>query len=254
MGNFLPQIDALNLTPRPNRMGVDTNPCTRNSIKLYSDNLKLSPLTDDELNIFKAQFSTLLTMPGSDERKIMLDRVDAYIIALRSIKQSLNEVNFAGLNAEDTEIGMSLIRPQFTVAGAVATPLNYRTNWNQALTPVWADWLWNGAGSPYTVGKDFGLVVTHLKSLVTPTPFMTECRFQVGRTGILIPTDVRTFQQADTENQVAIAAIPTMILIPKASFYARARSDVNGTDQVALGGLVFGLGRALKEETPTWTT
>jgi len=253
MSNFLPQIDALNLVPKPNRGGTDTNPCTRVNIKLYSDNLKLCPLNDDELNIFKAQFSTLLSMPGSDERKIQLDRIEAYIIALRAIKQSLNEVTFAGLNAEDTELGMSLIRPMFTVAGAVAVPLAYKTNWNQALTAVWADWIWNGAGAAMTVGKDFGMVITHLKSLVSPTPFMTECRFEVGRTGILNPSDVRCFIQGDTENNVAIASIPTMILIPKASFYARARSDVNGTDQIALGGLVFGLGRALKEEVPTWT-
>ena len=57
----------------------------------------------------------------------------------------------------------------------------------------------------------------------------------------------------DTENMTSIVPIPTMILKPKASLYARAKADVAGTDEVALGGLVFGLGRVLKEETATWT-
>jgi hypothetical protein len=253
MANILPQVDALNLSPRFNNQGADVNPCTRASIKLYAENYVLGPLNNDELNIFKAQFSTLITGPTSDERKIMLDRIEAYILGLRAVKQALNNVAFTGLNAEDTEIGMGIIRPQFTVAGAVAVPLAYRANWNQALTPAWADWFWNGAGLPMQAGQDFGFVVTHLKSLLAPVPFMSEYRFAIGRTTNLIPGDVRTFQQADNENGVAIAAIPTMIVTPKSSFYARARSDINGTDQVALGGLVFGLGRALTQEVPTWT-
>lgn len=249
---FEPQIDALNLTPRLNPRGDDTNVCTMSSITLYRDTFQLAPIDMNELNMFKAQFTTLLTMPGSDERKIMLDRVEQYVTALRAIKQALNSIKFSGVNAEDTELGMAFIRPQFTRANAVASLAVYRANWNQALVAApWADWIFDGAGQPMSVGRDFGLVITHLKSLVTPTPFMTECRFQVGRTQLL-PLDTRNALLADTENNIAIVAIPTMIIIPKGTFYARARSDVPGTDVVPLGGLVFGLGRALKEEIPTW--
>jgi hypothetical protein len=232
-----------------NNQGVDTNPCTRSEIKLYKETLSLSKLDPDELDIFKAQFATLLTMPGSDERRIMLDRLEAYIIALRCIKHELDDKKFTGLNPEDTEIGFGLIRPQFTRAAAA-----YKYQWTIALTTAWADWLYETAGNAYTVGKDFGLCITHLKSLVTPTPFMAECRFQVGRTGILIPNDVRALMVGDTENGVSVVSVPTMILKPKASLYGRAKSDHIGTDEVALGGLVIGLGRALKEESPaTWT-
>jgi hypothetical protein len=104
-----------------------------------------------------------------------------------------------------------------------------------------------------TMGKDFGMVITHLKSLVSPTPFMTECRFQVGRTALLLPADVRNLSLADTENNIPIVPLPTMILIPKETFYARARSDIAGTENAPLGGLMFGLGRVLKEEVATWT-
>lgn len=240
---------SLNLTPRLDPRGVDSNPCTMLEAKLYQETYKLAPLDSDELEIFKAQFGGLLAPPGSEERKIMLDSLSLYVIGLRAIKQALNSPKFAGLNPGDTELGFGIIRPQFTRAAAA-----YKYQWTIALTTAWADWLYETATNAYTIGKDFGLVVSHLKSLVTPTPFMAECRFQVGRTGILIPSDTRGLRLADTENGVSIIPIPGMILIPKSSFYARAKADVAGTDEVPLGGLAIGLGRVLKEESPaTWT-
>lgn len=242
---------SLNLTPRLDPSGVDSNPCTMIQAKLFQETYALAALDAEELEVFKAQFGGLLAPPGSEERKIMLDSLSLYVIALRAVKQALNGVKFAGLNPADTEIGFGLIRPGFTTAGSQTT---YKTTWQIALTTTWADWLYGAAATATTIGKDFGLVVSHLKSLVTPEPFMSECRFQIGRTGVLIPSDTRGLRMADTENGVAVIPIPGMIFLPKSSLYARARSDVAGTDEVALGGLVIGLGRALKEETPTWTT
>jgi len=249
------RLARLNLAPRVDRAGKDTNPCTMPEATLYRETLTLGPLGQDELDIFKAQFGALLAAPSSDERKLMLDRLSIYVIALRAIKHELNDIKFRGLNPEDTELGFSFIRPQFTVAGAAGPPYVYKRNWQIAFaaTGTWYDWFWNGAGIAYSIGKDFGLVITHLKSLVTPAPFMSECRFEVGRTGILVPFDVRMLRVGDTENGTSIVPIPSMILKPKASLYAQALADVADTDEVILGGLVFGLGRVLKETTPTWT-
>lgn len=245
------RLRRLNLIPRIDpTTGKDTNPTTMPEATLYRETLTLSPLDADELAIFKAQFGALLAAPSSDERKLMLDRLSAYVIAMRSIKHELNGIKFAGLNPEDTELGFGFIRPQFVRSAAA-----YKTNWNLvfAAGATWYDWLYEGAGAAFAVGKDFGLVITHLKSLVTPAPFIAESKFQVGRTGILIPFDVRMLRVGDTENGTSIVPIPTMVLKPKASLYARALADVAGTDEVVLGGLVFGLGRVLKEEAATWT-
>ena len=236
-----PTIDALTL---------GTDAVSRGSINLYGEDYALAPLDSIELGIWKAQFSELMSMVGSDERKIMLNRVDQYIIALRAVKMALGSVRFQGVNAGDTTIGMSLIRPQFTKANAIAGNV-YRATWAQVLTVNWADWIFDGAGTPMSAGKDFGFVVTHLKSLTQPNPFVSEVDFVVGRTPLL-PNDVRNIRMMDSENDIPIIPLNTMIVIPKASFWARARSDSNGTDQIVLGGLLYGLGRALKEEIPTW--
>ncbi len=226
----------------------------RPSINLYGEDYALAALDENELAIWKAQFSELMSMMGSDERKVMINRVTQYIIALRAIKQALGGVRFMGVNAGDTTIGMSLIRPQFTQANVVAgNGVGFcRVTWAQALTTVWADWIYNGVGQPMTAGKDFGFAVTHIKSLTQPNPFVSEVEFTVGRSPLL-PNDCRNIRMFDSENNIPIQPLNTMIVIPKASFYGRARSDANGTDQIVLGGLLYGLGRALKEEVPTWT-
>jgi hypothetical protein len=227
----------------------------RPDVIAYGEKFGLANLDKDELDLFKAQFADLMSMVGSDERKIMLARLDQYVIGLRAIKLSLNGVKFTGVNAGDTEIGMALIRPQFTRNNAVANPAIYRANWQLTLVAnTWTDWINDGANAPMTMGKDFGFVVTHIKSLVSPLPFFSEVRFVVGRTGILLPTDTRNLRLADTENNIPLIPLQTMYLIPKASFQARAKGDAGGVDDIPLGGLIFGLGRALKEEVPTWTT
>lgn len=230
--------------------GMDVNPVTRDEIILYGETYKLGPALDqDELDIFKAQFAVLLAAPGSDERRLMLDRLDVYVMGLRAVKHALNDVKFAGINPEDTEIGFGLLRPQFLRANSA-----YKTTWSITMVAAtWTDWLYETAGNAFSVGKDFGFVATHLKSFTTPDPFASEVKFEVGRRGILIPNDVRNLRLADTENNVALFPIPSMIAIPKSSFYGRSKSDVGGTDELGVGGLVIGLGRVLKEESATWT-
>ena len=254
------RLMRLNLTPRIDPAGKDANPCTMPEATLYRETLTLSPLDEDELAIFKAQFGALLAAPSSDERKLQLDRLSAYVIALRCIKHELGGIKFRGLNPEDTELGFGFIRPRFTY-GAVSPAVGaYKANWNMVFTALytWYDWLYAGtppAATAFTIGRDFGFVITHLKSLVTPMPYMAECRFEVGRTGILVPFDVRALRVGDTENGTSIVPIPTMILKPRSSLLAQAMADHAGTDEVALGGLMFGLGRVLKEISipPTWT-
>jgi hypothetical protein len=237
-------IDAIQLS---------TDAVSRGEINLYGENYALAPLDQQELSIWKAQFAELMSGIGSDERKIMLNRCDQYIIALRAIKMALGSVKFMGVNAGDTTIGMSLIRPQFFQSNAVAGfgVGNCRLIWSQALTTAWADWFFNGNGQPMSAGKDFGFVITHLKSLTQPNPFISEVEFLVGRSPLL-PNDVRNIRMFDSENNIPIVPLNTMIVIPKGSFYARARSDAPGTDEAVPGGLLYGLGRVLKEEIPTW--
>jgi len=248
------RLRGLNLTPRKGGLGIDTNPCTRPSIKLYKETLNLGkPLTDDELNYFKDQFATLLAGPGSEERKVQLDRIDTYVVGLRAIKHELGDMAFVGMNPEDTELGFGHIRPVFLQANAPAAPAVSRTTWaeiypNTALT----DYIFNGAGVGQIIGDSFGLIITHIMSLRTPTPFTAEMSWLSGRTGVMIPIDVRAVRIGDNVNGVAVIPIPTIISKPKSTLYCQARCDNLGTDELVVRGLVVGLGRAIRAISPTY--
>jgi hypothetical protein len=221
------------------------NPVNRKDVvKLYDESLSLGdPLDKEELAIFKQQFVELLAPPGSEERRLMLNRVEQYMLALRAIKNAVGAPKFRGLNPSTTELGFGLIRPVHTIS----TALSPRIQWIWPWTVAYADWICAvGGGAGYGIGAKFGLCITHLKSFTTPTPVLAEIQVTVGRSQLL-PIDVRNLRIGDTVNQVSIVPIPTIIAIPTNTLYIRGRSDTVAAtnDEVALGGLVFGLGRVL---------
>ena len=242
------RLTGLNLTPRKGRIEPDINPCTRADVKLYKETFTLGPpLSADELEVFKAQFATLLAGPGSEERRIQLDRIPAYVMGLRSIKYELGGMAFTGMMPEDTELGFGHIRPAFLKANAAATPANSRVTWSEVYVgTAFTDYIFDGAGLPMTQGNSVGLIITHVMSLRTPTPFTAEMSWTVGRTGVMIPIDVRALRIGDNVNGVAVIPIPTIISKPKSTLYCQTRCDILGTDHLAVRGLVVGLGRATK--------
>lgn len=222
---------------------------TRDSFKLYRTDFQLAPLDKEELDIFNAQFPTLLAAPTSITREIQVQRVAAYLSAIKAVKKALNGVAFRGLNPTDTELGFQPIRPQFTHDPDTST---YRVNWRElAVAATWRDFIGDAASAPYTLGDDFGIVVTHLTSLVTPTPFISEMQTDMGRTR-LVPMSLRDIQVGDNINGVAVYPIPTLLLLPKATWYMRVMCDVGGTMDLQPGGFVIGLGRVLNEIAATW--
>lgn len=249
------RLKGLNLIPRPGRMEPDVNPCTRKDIKLYKETLTLGPpLGADELEIFKAQFATLLAGPGSEERRVQLDRIQAYVVGLRCIKYELGNMAFTGMNPEDTELGFGHIRPVFLKANAPgAAAGTSRATWSQAYAGTgFIDYVMDATGTPMTLGNSVGLIITHVMSLRTPTPFTAEMSWTAGRTGVMIPIDVRALRIGDNVNGVAVIPIPTIISKPKSTLYCQTRCDILGTDHLAVRGLVVGLGRAVKAVSPTY--
>ena len=224
---------------------------TMKSVTLYDSSFPLAPMTKPELDIFNAQFPTLFGTPDSEERLMMNERVDIFMLGLRAIKFKLENPTFAGLNPSDSELGFGKIRPQFTCTAAA--PGGCRANWNQVcVINTWTDTFFTGANTGYQLGRDFGLIVTYLASYVTPTPFVSEVHNQIGRTN-LVPSNVRPIKLADNVNGVAYYPLPSMFMMPRDTWWLEILADVAGTEILEPGGLVVGLGRVLSETVATWT-
>jgi len=229
---------------------TDERALTRNTIRLYGTEYQLAPLDHEELEIFNVQFPKLLAASTSIARQIQLQRVEDYITAIRAIKHWLHGVAFRGLQPGDSELGFQWIRPQFTHDPNAAT---YRKDWRVPLAAnTWTAFIGTGHNIAYTVGKDFGIVVTHVTSHVRPTPFVTQFQTNVHRAQ-LSPITMRSIVIKDTRRRVSVYPLPTLLIMPTHAWFVQLLANVGGTEDLELGGLVIGLGRALRETTPTWS-
>lgn len=220
----------------------------KKDITMYGSKLTLASLDSDEQEILEDNFNKLLSTTDSQVRRIFEERVDTIVAGVMAIKEKLNRRKFRGMNPGDAEIGFGFIRPEFVKdTGAIIN------DWNVTLTGMatWDTWLsatGDAAGEP--LSEDHGLIITHLVSQVTPEPFIRAVHFQIGRVN-LIPEDISDIILGDNENGVAVFPVPTKIVLPEDEL----RLDLTGhagTEYLKLGGLVVGLGRLLKAETPSW--
>lgn len=230
----------------------------RADFSMYGQKYTLAKLDTDEIAIFEDNFNKLLATTDSQVRKILEERVDTIIGGIMAIKEKMNGRKFRGVNPADMEIGMGFIRPGFTKSGNVAkvttgAPINtaldaINFDWELPLTGMgtWDGFLGSSATAGYVLPEDFGLIVTHLVSQITPTPFVRTVHFEIGRMD-LIPEDVSNMILGDNENGVAVYPVPTKIVIPEDEFLLRAEGRA-GSDYLQLGGLVIGLGRIIKIE------
>lgn len=222
----------------------------RKDFNMYGQKYTLSTLDADELAIFEDNFNKLLATTDSQVRKILEQRVDTIVGGIMAIKEKMNRRKFRGLNPADMEIGMGFIRPGFTKNGnAVKGVLDsINTDWDITGTGMgnWIGFLGSAATAGYVLPEDFGLIITHLVSQITPTPYIRTVHFEIGRID-LIPEDVSNIILGDNENGVAVYPVPTKIVLPEDEFLLRVEGRV-GTDYLQLGGLVIGLGRIIKTE------
>ena len=221
----------------------------RSEALLHGVAYKLDLLDREELGIFNAHIRQLLAASSSITRQIQVQRVVDYVTAIRAIKNQLDGVPFRGLNPADHELGFQLIRPQFTHDPDSAT---YRKNWEQPLlAKTWTPFIGTDQTAGYELGKDFGIVVTHATSLVTPKPFVTEFHTLVGRK-YLAPIPMRSSMFRDTKNGTFVYPLPTLLMVPQSYWFVELLANVSGMEDLEMGGLVIGLGRVLGETAPSW--
>jgi len=221
---------------------------TKSAITMYGSRFTLAKLDTDEQAILEDNFNKLLATSDSQVRKIFEERADAIVAGIMAIKEKLNGRKFRGMNPADMEIGMGFIRPEFVKD--TDTIIN---DWNVTLSGMgtWDVWLSNATDTGgFVMSEDHGLIITHLVSQVTPTPYVRAVHFQIGRID-LIPEDVSDIVLGDNENGVAVFPVPTKIVLPEDELMLSVTGEA-GTEYLKLGGLVVGLGRLLKSETPSW--
>lgn len=226
---------------------------SKSELTLYGQKFSLASLDSDEKTILEDNFNKLLSTTDSQVRRILEERADTIVAGIMAIKEKLQSRKFRGMNPGDAEIGFGFIRPGFVKTGGV-TAGDVRTDWRMTFAAIgtWVAYCDGGSTTTaFPLSEDHGLIITHLTSQVTPNPFVRDIHFQIGRVD-LIPEDVSDILLGDNLNQVTIYPVPTKIILPEDELLITANGEP-GVEQLKLGGLVVGLGRLLKAESPSWT-
>ncbi|GAI64706.1 unnamed protein product [marine sediment metagenome] len=222
----------------------------KRDINLYGQKYTMAALDADEQTVLEDNFNKLLGTTDSQVRRIFEERVDTIVAGIMAIKEKLENRKFRGMNPGDAEIGMAFIRPGFTIYDS-----GIRTDWNVALAGMgtFSRFLDESATAGFLLSEDFGLIITHLVSQVTPEPYVRAVHFKIGRID-LIPEEVSDILLGDNENGVAVFPVPTKFVLPEDELTVTVEGHA-GTEYLKLGGLVIGMGRLLKREDltdPEW--
>jgi len=230
-------------------------------IELFGSSYELADMGEDEINYFDVGFDIFLGTTDSVLRKIYNERKSVLFQGVRAVKKDLDNPKFRGLNPNDTELGMSQIRPghvkgwnRLGALRAAGNVLQDLIGWGMyyPLPRTWYDWLWGAAANTgFTLSEDHGILVAGLSSFRVPAPVTSEIEFTIGRTA-LVPYAFRDIELGDNENQTFHIPVPTMFVLSETEFLARVmagnRAMARSVDELRIFGLTVGLGRFLKQE------
>ena len=235
----------------------------KKTVDIYGRTLTLSDMAPDEVNFFDAHFDGLFGTSDSTLRRILDERKETIFQGVRAIKYKLQGPFFRGTVPGDSELGFSLIRPGhvkgWNRAWAARNQLQDGTaiGWRQqyASAMIWTDWLSSAAATPFVLSRWHGLIITHLASQNSPTPFTVGVSFNIARIQS-VPFDLHHLAIGDNVNNVSFFPVPTQIALPEEGVLARTvggyLSVVAGVpviDSLQLGGVCVGIGRFLNQES-----
>lgn len=245
-------------------MSVDYNSLMQqNTVDIYGRTLTLDTMSQDEINYFDAHFDGLFGTSDSILRRILDERKATIFQGVRAIKFTLKGPFFRGTVPADNELGFSLIRPGHVKGWNRAwgarnqlqdgTAIGWRQRYASAM--IWVDWLASAAATGFQLSRFHGLIITHLSSQNSPTPYTVGITFAIGRS-ISVPFDLHHLSLGDNTNTVSFFPVPTQIALPEEQVLARTTSGylaqaagVPVIDSLQLGGVCVGRGDFLKQES-----
>lgn len=202
----------------------------------------------DEANILNSQMNEIMaSMDSSVIRKLTKERASAVANAATFSKQIFDEKMFGGVNAQDNEIGFSVLRPGHVRADPASGSVQNDWYFNPS-SPGWNDWIGDGSTNDYTVGEDQVTVVFGLVDQDVNTEVSAINVDSFGRNVDMLPQDLNDARLMDNETDQMVQPLPTLVAQENDSIHIRLRHDQAAESQPRLLGFTFGLGSFLNKE------
>jgi hypothetical protein len=212
-------------------------------------------LTDEESQIWNTQWKELFVPPWSFERQFINSRKDIVDAGIRAAKNALDERKFGGLNAANSEIGLSMIRPgQVGLVNGTVPEADNVWKWKHDCVKAangvgFENWIHSPttATTAYSVPKELFIIPLYVIE-ENCCPRIQTIKMDIGRANIL-HYDVAAARMKDYASGVNLIPLPTTYWAPEMDVLVALQHKMNGTTEPRLGGFTVGMGSFLDATT-----
>jgi hypothetical protein len=217
-------------------------------------------LTPEEQGIFDEQWKELFCPAWSYERQFIQSRMNVVMAGIRAAKNALDEKKFGGLNAANSELGLSMIRPGHVglVDGTVPEANNVWKWKHDCIKQTSGVGLENWIHSPttattaYTIASNEFIIPLYILE-ENCSPRLQTIKMDIGRSNILY-YDVCASRIRDYTSGINLIPLPTTFWGPDVDVLVALGFKMNGTTEPRLGGFTIAEGVFLDSTNYTVST
>lgn len=205
-------------------------------------------LTNEELTLWQTQFKELFMPPWSYERQFIMTRWNNVIAGIQAAKNALEEKKFGGINAANSELGISCIRPGHVgLVNGVVPEANNVWKWKhdcvkEAQGVGFEYWIHSPttATTAYTIPSNAFIIPLYIIE-ENCSPRIQTIKMDIGRSNIL-HYDVRASRLRDYATGTNLIPLPTTFWGPSVDVQVALGFKMNGTTEPRLGGFTVAEG------------
>lgn len=205
-------------------------------------------LTPEEKSTWDQQWMELFMPPWSYERQFLNTKRAIIDAGIRAAKNALDERKFGGLNAANSELGISMIRPGHVglVNGTVPEADNVWKWKHDCVKSAQGVGLENWIHSPttattaYSIPEELFIIPLYIVE-ENCSPRIQTLKMDIGRANILY-YDVCACRLRDYQSGYNLIPLPTTFWGPEVDVLVALQHKMNGTTEPRLGGFTVGQG------------
>lgn len=217
-------------------------------------------LTGEEQTLWNSQITNLWYQPWSFERQFINSRRAIVESGIRAAKNALDERKFGGLNAANSELGISPIRPGHVGLVNGQTPeADNVWKWKhdcikEAQGVGFENWIHSPTTptTAYSIPEEMFIIPVYIVE-ENCSPRIQTVKMDIGRANIL-HYDATACRMRDYQSGTNLIPLPTTFWAPEMDVLVALGFKMNGTTEPRLGGFTVGYGSILNATYYTAST
>lgn len=208
-------------------------------------------LTPEENTLWDTQWAELFMPPWSFERQYINSRRNIVLKGIQAGKNAIDERKFGGINAANSEIGISMIRPGHVgLVDGTDPEADNVWKWKHDTIKIrrglgLENWI-HSPTSPttaFSIPEDVFIIPLYIVE-ENCSPRIQNIKMDIDRSNILM-YDVCASRLRDYQTGLNLIPLPTTFWAPEIDVLVALGFKMNGTTEPRLGGFTVAIGQFL---------